>query len=184
MAMGYRCYDDGEIDVFLFGAKSHEYGTVDVSSYRTFVSDMLAQYPLEGGTRYGAAMGLVREFYAADTKARTLPIYVMFVTDGATMDKDRAIREIREASKDPIFWQFMAIGKKPKKKRGLFGRILGSGFDFLEQLDDMPGREVDNADFFLVEDPAGPSDEEMFDLMMDEYPDWLKLVSAKGILAG
>ncbi len=181
MALGYRFDDDGEIDVFLFGADAHEYGTVTVSDYKTFVRDMLARHRLEGGTYYGKAMGMIRDAYRSTVQRRDVPVYVMFVTDGATADRERAVRELREASGDPIFWQFMAIGKKPKKK-GFFGRIFGSGFEFLEELDDMPGREVDNADFFLLEDPAGPSDDEMFDLMMDEYPGWLRCVMDKGIL--
>lgn len=181
MALGYRFDDDGEIDVFLFGAKAHEYGSVGAANYRTFVSSMLSEYDLEAGTYYGKAMGLVREFYAKDLQTKKIPVYVMFVTDGNTMDKERTEREVKESSHDPIFWQFMAIGKKPKKK-GFFARLVGTGFEFLEKLDDMEGRAVDNADFFLLEDPAEPTDEEMFELLMNEYPGWLKAVVDKRIL--
>ena len=67
-------------------------------------------------------------------------------------------------------------GRAPltKKKQGGFGARLASmmtgDFQFLEELDDMPGRFVDNADFFSVADPAALSDEQLYDLMMNEYP--------------
>lgn len=43
MALGYRFDDDGEIDVFLFGENVHEWGSIGVGDYRSFVSDMLSR---------------------------------------------------------------------------------------------------------------------------------------------
>ena len=173
MALGYRFDDDGEIDVFLFGERVHEWGPIGVDDYRTFVKDMQRRHPLEGGTRYGAAMERIRAFYARNNP-EGLPVYVMFVTDGGTEDKSKTERELRAASAEPLFWQFMAIGAT--------GFFSGPRFEFLEKLDELTGRKVDNADFFQVADPAAPSDEEMFELMMKEYPDWLKAAQKAGIL--
>lgn len=173
MALGYRFDDDGEIDVFLFGANVHDWGLIGVDDYRTFVKDMQRRHPLEGGTRYGAAMERIRAFYARNNP-EGLPVYVMFVTDGGTEDKSKTERELRAASAEPLFWQFMAIGAT--------GFFSGPRFEFLEKLDELTGRKVDNADFFQVADPAAPSDEEMFELMMKEYPDWLKAAQKAGIL--
>jgi hypothetical protein len=173
MAMGYRFDDDGEIDVFLFGANVHEWGAIGVDDYRTFVKDMQRRHPLEGGTKYGAAIERIRSFYARNNP-EGLPVYVMFVTDGGTDDKSKTEKELRAASAEPIFWQFMAIGAT-----GIFS---GARFEFLEKLDELTGRKVDNANFFQVADPAAPSDEEMFELMMGEYPDWLKAAQAARIL--
>ena len=48
--------------------------------------------------------------------------------------------------------------EKKKQRRGGFSARLASmltgDFQFLEELDDMPGRFVDNADFFSVADPG------------------------------
>jgi stress response protein SCP2 len=173
MAMGYRFDDDGEIDVFLFGAQVHGWGALGVDGYRCFVEEMRRRHPLEGGTRYGLAMERIRSFYAANNP-EGLPVYVMFVTDGGTDDKPKTERELRAASAEPIFWQFMAIGS-----RGVFAQAR---FDFLEKLDELTGRVVDNANFFQLEDPAKPSDEEMFELMMGEYPGWLVAARDAGIL--
>jgi stress response protein SCP2 len=173
MAMGYRFDDDGEIDVFLFGVNVHEWGAIGVDDYRGFVKDMQRRHPLEGGTKYGAAIERIRTFYARNNP-EGLPVYVMFVTDGGTEDKAKTEKELRAASAEPIFWQFMAIGAN--------GFFSGARFEFLEKLDELTGRKVDNANFFQVADPAAPSDEQMFELMMGEYPDWLKAAQKAGIL--
>jgi hypothetical protein len=100
-----------------------------------------------------------------------MPVYVMFVTDGGTQDEALSERMIREAASEPIFWCFMAIGRAPDSKpRGWFS--LPSGFEFLARLDTMQDRVVDNAHFFAVEDPSAPGDEELFELMMEEFPEW------------
>ena len=173
MALGYRFDDDGEIDVFLFGERVHEWGPIGVDDYRTFVRDMQRRHPLEGGTKYGAAIERIRKFYAKNNP-QGLPVYVMFVTDGGTEDKSKTEKELRAASAEPLFWQFMAIGAT--------GFFSGVRFEFLEKLDELTGRKVDNANFFQVADPAAPSDEEMFELMMGEYPDWLKAAEKARIL--
>ncbi len=173
MALGYWFDDDGEIDVFLFGAKVHDWGAIGVDDYKTFVRDMQRRHPLEGGTRYGDAIARIREFYSRNNP-EGLPVYVMFVTDGGTDDKAKTQRELRAASAEPLFWQFMAIGAK-----GVFAQAR---FEFLEKLDELTGRVVDNANFFQVSDPAAPSDVEMFELMMGEYPDWLKAAQAAHVL--
>jgi hypothetical protein len=179
LAFGFNLDDDGQIDVFLFGSGAHVYGPVGVDSYRDFVPTMLRRHPLESSTSYGAVMGALRRHYQQQPGFGSQPVYVMFVTDGDTTDKARTEQEIRAAAGEPLFWQFMAIGKK---RSGLLGKLSGAGFDFLEKLDDLPGRMVDNADFFLVEDPAAMSEEELYRLLTTEYPNWLRLVREKGIL--
>jgi hypothetical protein len=58
----------------------------------------------------------------------------------------------------------------------------GNQFEFLENLDDLGGRYVDNADFFSVEDPEAIADQELYDLLMTEYPNWLKTARSRGLL--
>lgn len=173
MALGYRFDDDGDIDVFLFGEQVHTWGALGVDTYRTFVKDMTRKHRLESSTRYGRAMETIRN-WARATNPEGLPIYVMFVTDGGTDDKPKTRKELLEASKEPIFWQFMAIGAKSK--------FAPARFEFLENLDTLTGRTVDNANAFQVADPAAPSDEEMFELMMAEYPIWLEEAEKAGVL--
>lgn len=209
LSLGLRFDDNGEVDVFLFGQNGHEAGTLNLKQYQGWTNQMLQRYPLEGGTDYAAAIRLVRENYFKASGPRyapiadRVPVYVMFITDGMTSTEQQTREQVTHASYEPIFWQFMGIGPSPravdkqdpaaqtgpKKKVKLSERLqnkliekLTGGFAFLEELDNMTGRYTDNAAFFAVTDPANLSDEALFDLMMEEYPDWLNRARSMGLL--
>lgn len=189
LALGTRFDDDGSIDIFLFGQRAHDAGELSISNFDGFVNRLIRQYPLEGSTYYAKAMELIRQHYFGSAQARkqplsqNIPIYVMFVTDGDTFDKAETTRHIQDSSYEPLFWQFMAIGESKKDaKKGFFKSLLQSDFTFLEQLDNLTGRYIDNADFFSVKDPAAISDDELYDLLMQEYPEWVKTARTKGLI--
>jgi hypothetical protein len=182
MALGYRFDDDGSIDVFLFGQDDHHYGELTVDTYRDFTRDMLGSYELESATYYGKVMARVRRFYRAQPDWGRVPVHVMFVTDGGTGDKRRSETEIIEASREPLFWQFVAIGETRRRGQESRRRVMPSGFDYLDYLDRMEGRFIDNASFFAVADPTEPTDEELFELLMEEYLRWLEQAVAKGVV--
>lgn len=211
LAVGVRFDDDGQVDCFLFGTGVHQPPPIGVGNFSTYVADVQRQHRLEAGTKYGAAMQAVREHYFGNPQPRSAPlpaptpVYVMFVTDGQTQDQALTREQAVASSYEPLFWQFMAIGDapgavdqapppapEPSKGKGLFGRrrptsrprLRGSDFTFLEELDDMGGRFLDNADFFAVTDPANLSDEQLFDLMTTEYPDWLAQARQRGLVTG
>ena len=112
----------------------------------------------------------------------------MFLTDGQPMDKRATTDQITWGAYEPIFWQFMAIGRSKHdrtQKRGLLSLLASdANFEFLEQLDQMGGRYIDNANFFSVEDPEAIADDELYELMMEEYPSWVREAPAKGLLPG
>jgi stress response protein SCP2 len=182
LALGFRFDDDGEIDVFLFGKGAYHAGTVNADNHQGFVADMLRRHPLESGTAYGKVIALVREYYRSQPDFGQIPVYVMFATDGDTTDRAQTEQQIIDASREGIFWQFMAIGTPPAEKKGFFSKLLSADFAFLDHLDKMLNRFVDNANFFLVRDPAEPADEALVELMMAEYPAWLRAARAKGLL--
>jgi len=173
--------DDGAIDTCAFGLNAHWLGEETADTYRTFTSRLLRRPGLEPNTYYGKTMRMIRDHYRQQPDFGRVPVYVMFLTDGGTNDPRLTEQQIIEASSEGIFWQFMAIGELPRGlKRGR--STLPKGFDFLEMLDTMPGRTVDNANFFAVEDPDDVTDTELYDLMMTEYPDWLEKAKAAGVL--
>ncbi|MCC6374955.1 MAG: VWA domain-containing protein, partial [Moraxellaceae bacterium] len=90
-------------------------------------------------------------------------------TDGATSNRKAAENQMLYASYQPIFWQFMGIGRD-------------GSFEFLEKLDDLTGRYLDNADFFSVKTPQEYSDEQLFARLMNEYPTWIKQAQQKQLL--
>ena len=180
LALGLRFDDDGVVDVFLFGKEVHRPEGLRLEGHQQYIADLTRQYPLEYDTRYGAAMTAVRQAYFGDSRDRVepqpaqVPVYVMFLTDGAPSDKAVATRQLRSASYEPVFWQFMGIG--PERQ-----------FSYLQRLDDLDGRFTDNADFFAVDqdDLMGRrpiSDDALFDRLMTEYPGWLQRARAQGLL--
>ncbi len=198
LALGLRFDDDGEVDVFLFGKDAHSAGGLGLANHASYVPDLLRQFKLEGATYYGKAMQLVRQHYFGTSELRhaphgqPLPVYVMFVTDGRTMDEQVTRDQLIASSYEPLFWQFLAIGTSshavtagaPPKKASRWGGARSSGgeFQFLEELDEMGGRHVDNANFFAVKDPAAIPDDDLYELLMSEYPGWLTLARQRGLL--
>ncbi|WP_239342161.1 VWA domain-containing protein [Frankia sp. CiP3] len=207
LALAVQFDDDGSCDVFTFGGRGHDEGPLDLRNYQDWVAGLRRHRKLEGATNYAKAMGMVRQHYFPDSRGRQrsqprpdhLPVYVMFVTDGQATDKRAARDQITWASYEPIFWQFMAIGRSSRnvgagastaaspRRSGLGGlvdRLLESNFSFLEELDEMTGRFLDNANFFSVADPTAIGDDQLFDLLMYEYPRWLTQARAHGLVIG
>lgn len=190
LALGCRFDDDGEIDVFLFGRNVHQGEAMGLSNWPNYIKGIITRHPLEGDTRYGAAIEAVRRHYFPDARGgerraiakAAVPVYVMFVTDGSTSDKPLTERQLRWASREPIFWQFMGIGKGRKSKARALASFADSDFPFLEKLDELDGRLVDNADFFSVASPDEHPDAALYDLLMNEYPQWVKQVRALGMI--
>lgn len=182
LALGLRFDDDGEVDVFLFGRKVHQPRPgLRLDGHQQFIAEITRRHKLEFDTRYGAAMSAVRTHYFGSSGERwsprpdRVPVYVMFLTDGAPSDREEATRQVTAASYEPVFWQFMGIGS-PRQ------------FTFLQRLDDLEGRFTDNADFFAVDerDLMGRtpiSDDALFDRLMTEYPGWLQRAHAQGLLS-
>jgi hypothetical protein len=195
LALGCRFDDNGSIDIFLFGIRPHNPGEMTIDNFSNFIHNIRQQYPLEGGTYYGKVMAQIRNFYFPNSRGgarRTAieadkPVYVMFVTDGETADESETKQQLQWSSYEPLFWQFMAIGKsqkdvKSKGVRGWLARATASDFRFLEQLDEMGDRYLDNADFFSIDDPEHIADGELYDLLTAEYPKWVKSARLKNIL--
>lgn len=150
--------DDGTMESWRFsdGTKRlKDVTTKNISGYvKNYISGSM------GGTNYAPVMKEIVNFYYR-TK---VPVYVIFITDGDNFDKDNATEIIRESSKLPIFWQFIGLG---------YG-----GFDYLQRLDDMSGRYVDNADFFEVKN----ANDITYNNLLNEFPGWLSNDKVKAML--
>ncbi len=181
LALACRFDDDGSIDIFLFADRACNAGEMKIDNlHAKVIQKMVSSNNVGGGTSYAPAIDEIRKFYfskksffssSSSAGERTIPlkaeipVYVMFVTDGDTCDESIAEKQIQWSSYEPIFWQFMAIGH--------------GGFRFLKKLDTMPGRYLDNANFFNVSNPDNISDDDLYDLLMIEYPSWVKQAKKK-----
>ncbi|MFI9100793.1 VWA domain-containing protein [Streptomyces fildesensis] len=96
------------------------------------------------------------------------PTLVLFFSDGGVYRNAEIEQELRAAVEEPVFWQFVGLGR--------------ANFGVLEQFDNMPGRRVDNVGFFAVDDIDKVSDAELYDRLLQEFPSWLKAARSAGIL--
>lgn len=97
-----------------------------------------------------------------------MPVYVIFITDGNNFDKDRTEKIIRKMSNEGFFVQFIGIGHEQ--------------FAFLDKLDDLGGRLIDNVNFFKVNDIARMSDGQLYQGLMNEYPGWVKQAKSHNLI--
>lgn len=165
MPLGINFDDNGAIDVILFHNKAKDLGEVTLSNFTGFIKrEILAKHSM-GGTSYASAINLVVDKYKDEPGD---PVYCIFVTDGECMTERASEDAIIKASKYGIFWQFVGIGDE--------------NFSFLKRLDDMSGRQIDNANFFKVKKLKKMSDEELYSKMMAEYPEYLVKAEQVGII--
>ena len=156
--------DDGSVPLIFFGSQAEQHEDVRLDNYSGLI-DRAHQRLRWGSTNYVAAMNAAVSEYRAS--GATDPALVIFQTDGEPDDRDAAERVLRHASPLPIFWAFVGFG----------GRV-----EFLEQLDDLTGRVVDNASFFHAADPHRVSDAELYDGITREFAGWLTAARAAGIV--
>jgi hypothetical protein len=189
LGIGMNMDVNKSIEVFSFSDGAKYVGAANETNYPNFVKNK--RIAPDGGTNYAPVMksiiakagtpidGVVaeskgflgklfgkKEAVANNTVKR--PAIVFFITDGDNFDKGETERVIREAAKQGIFWQFVGVGS--------------ARFAFLQKLDDLAGRFIDNADFFSVNDISKISDEELYDRILNEIPGWLTEAKAKGLV--
>lgn len=189
LALGVNLDDDGAIDFFVFDSSAAYLGELSLDNYQGGV-DRLRGSRRMGTTDYAGAFYAVRDHFfpsaaaaapkkglfgglrkaqpAANVGPADAPVYALFLTDGVPDSKPAAVEALTEVSTSPIFWKFLSIG--------------ADSIAFLEKLDDLTTRFVDNADYKPIGDVDRIGEQELFDAMLDEYPGWLNEVRSKGLI--
>ena len=103
--------------------------------------EIISKYSMRGTVYAPIMMDVVNKYLKEDLSA--LPVYSIFITDG----DNNTTKLMKKIQSKPIFWQFIGVGD--------------DSISYLEQLDDMGSREIDNA---------------------NEYPSWLNIVRNKGLI--
>ncbi|MET7270750.1 VWA domain-containing protein [Streptomyces flaveolus] len=96
------------------------------------------------------------------------PTLVLFFSDGGVYRNSEIERELRDAVEEPVFWQFVGLGR--------------SDYGVLERFDTLSGRRVDNVGFFAVDDIGTVPDQELYDRLLSEFPSWITAAGRAGIL--
>lgn len=178
LALGTQFDDDGAIDFFVFDSSAAHLGEIGINDFGGSV-DRLTRGRQMGSTDYTKAFlkvrdhfgfGKTKKFFGFGKKTSNQPVYVLFLTDGVPNDQTTARQALIEVSSAPIFWKFLSIG--PSK------------IPFLNSLDTIPekDRAIDNANYKHLGNLANVADGDMFDIMMEEFPEWLNTVRSKGLI--
>jgi len=168
LAIAANMDDDGTLDVWMFALEFVRAAPAHASDYEGYVNRV---YPFKGaGGRNNepAVMQDVIQKFTVEDSDPSIPVYVVFFSDGGVAETKKISRLLIESSLHPIFWQFVGLGE--------------ANYGVLRKLDDLPGRMVDNAGFFALDDIDTVGDEELYDRLFEEFPDWLREVKAKNIL--
>lgn len=175
LAVATQFDDDGDIDVFTFDSSARGLGTLSISDYKGGI-DRLTKGRRMGSTNYADAIRCVTKSYGYGGKMKrfgkrggdtSVPVFVVFITDGEPDSRPDAEAAIREASQYPVFFQTVGIGYS---------------FPFLEKLDGLSGRKVDNVGHFATPDIDSLSDVQLLDGLLNEFPSYLTAARAAGVL--
>ena len=183
--LGLTFDDNGEIEVYLFQNSYRKMDELTIDNYSEYVKEVIDKsgYSM-GGTEYapvlkaiknihqptivGAAKGFLGGLFKkkaeqpVETGAKDEIIFVIFITDGDNSDKRETDDIVRELSKTKTFIQFIGIGNEK--------------FKYLQELDDLSGRDVDNTGFTKFKDISKIEDAELYAKVLEQFADWLKLV--------
>lgn len=164
LALSANLDDDGDVPVSFFHHGVDHTVNVRVDNYAGII-DREHRKAEWGGTNYAPAMNAVVRHHC-QTGAQA-PALVVFQTDGEPGDRADTEQRLRQFSTLPIFWNFVGFG---------------GSISFLERLDDLTGRHVDNASFFHAQNPHAVTDEQLYDGITREFAQWLTTARAVGIV--
>lgn len=168
LAVACQLDDNGSLDVWVYDTEFSRLPPVterDLGSYvfnHIMNNDSIHKF---GRNNEPPVMEDVIQKYTRE-EMDTTPVFIIFINDGGVVKPTKKV--IMASSSLPIFWQFVGIGD--------------SDFEVLKKLDTMGGRLVDNANFIHLDRIEEVNDEQLYDQLLNEFPQWLKAAKAKRIL--
>lgn len=146
--------DNGEMELWIFEDGFHRLDNITLENYYGYVDNYILPKYNMGCTQFAPVMSDIKSRYIIE-EPQNIPNYIIFITDGENSDTYRTTEMLKDLSNYPIFFQFVGIGN--------------CRFEYLQNLDDMQGRYVDNADFFAIKDINSIT----YEQLLNEYPQWL-----------
>lgn len=168
LAMALLFDDNGTVDTVLFDHRVHEGEPVTLANREGWTDRAINRKGIWGATSYAPP---IEQIARGLKRGARLPTFIAFITDGGNSDRRNAADAVRRASALPMFIQFMAVGRE-------------EDFPFLQKLDELTDRFIDNAGFFAIERVAAMSDEAFYDKVMTEFPSWLAAARETGVVGG
>nr|WP_245946783.1 VWA domain-containing protein [Paenibacillus cellulosilyticus] len=168
LAIACQFDDNATLDVWIYDNEFSRMPSVTEHSLQGYVTKQILDNPFVhkfGRNNEPPVMEDIIRKYTVEEDSDT-PVYIIFINDGGVQ---RSIQKvITRSAVLPIFWQFVGIGD--------------SSFEVLKKLDTMQGRIVDNANFIHWDRIEHVSDEELYDKLLNEFPQWIREAKQKRIL--
>ena len=153
--------DDGaEMQAWAMGAEARRLDDITIAT----LPDWIEEYARK---RFTGAGGWNNEAATIEDVARwvrenplDVPTLVLFFHDGGVTDDRGTERAVRAVAGDPVFWQFIGLGR--------------SNYGILQRLDTLTGRPHDNTGFFALDDIDQVPDAELYERLLAEFPSWMR----------
>ncbi len=164
LAFGLQVDADGIIPVIPFSSHMHRHFDVSLNNYLSAAANTGAP---GGGTIMAEPLLAARDLSRDSEK----PIFLVIIGDGNPNDTAATTAAVCELAGYPIFIKFISLAQ----------------VDYLDELDNLettqPGaRLLDNVDAQDVPDPAGISDLDFFQKMVEEWDTWIAAAQQHGLL--
>lgn len=168
LPFGLAFDDNGEVDFYLFENGSKKMPeNITLKNLDGYINNKVMDKYSMGGTKYAPVLKQIHKDFSARkglfgfgaSSTMDEPVYVIFITDGENSDHSATESIVREMSNSGFFIQFIGIGSER--------------FNFLDRLDNLSGRKLDNANFFKVSNIRTESDSNLYSSLMDEFPGWV-----------
>lgn len=157
--------DNGTVPTYAFATQARQLPELNAQNLDDYVARHLTPLARSGGGT-NLATGMREAMKGFDRKSKDVGLCFVF-TDGEANDADSVRHILADYSKYPVFWQFIGIhvpGDRPD-------------FGLLEDLDNLRGRVIDNANFFEADvDHITP--ENILDQILKEFKGFPALVAA------
>ncbi|WP_191565850.1 vWA domain-containing protein [Metabacillus idriensis] len=168
LAVASQFDDDGMLDIWVYDNEFSRLPSVTERDFENYVNLRILNN--ESIHKFGRndeppVMYDVMKKYLEEEPSKD-PAFVVFINDGGC--KRTIKKPVVSSSNKPIFWQFVGVGS--------------SNFEVLENLDKMEGRFIDNANFFHVQDIDATTDEQLYDQLLNEFPEWITEAKQKNVL--
>ncbi|MFE5290109.1 VWA domain-containing protein [Nocardia sp. NPDC056611] len=163
LAFALQIDGDGKIPVLPFDSILWPTVEVTLSNYTDIVNQQIYRPNHMGGTYLAPALRAVLDM----AQTANSPLYVVIVTDDDPSDLAEVVALLKKLKRYPVFIKVLTLVPAP----------------FWDEMDDIniPGL-IDNLDAKRVVDPAGMSDLDFADVMVDEWRTWIAAATAAGIL--
>jgi len=153
--------DDGaEMQAWAMGAEARRLDDITIATLPEWIEEYARK-------RFTGAGGWNNEAATIEDVARfvrenplDVPTLVLFFHDGGVTDNRGTERAVRAVADEPVFWQFVGLGR--------------SNYGILQELDTLTGRPHDNTGFFALDDIDQVPDAELYERLLAEFPSWMR----------